>query len=455
MCDSISVDVVIDDNLTDEEYQLCQFPAKDSSDKDLLSADFREQYPSSPLTGAGFRVTPLGQLAPDGSGDRLKHGRIAGYRVEANVPACSIGHNRILVNGVPAAKRVACRLLRWWLAQNGCTRFGLEKIALMNARIVSVTLTWLFKTPSEEAAKELLWEFRRHSETVLNKTNKKHSDGWKQPAFSIPPEQLDPDSEYTFAAYVRQREFKISAYVKLPNQPNATLIPVKDARVEAAIAKHTPCILRVEVQVHEKWLRIKKLDVASAWVDNKEPYERVFELLRQTLQLDKEVRSRRMKKTSVDGLPLNTIEKELLAYHLNDGTVREHPYFMNMNPKTRSARYSAIRLKVDCQEHIDFDIPYAMTKLLSRRLPKILTNPGELQPAGFLEGVDLTDHVFSRATEAKIRAKLDLLTEEILQSGPTESPSTQPGKPPHDDTKPARYSGIGAIRPQTNAVLYE
>ena len=252
MCDSISLDVMIDDNLTDEEYELCHFPSKDSSDKDLLSADFRDQHPISPLTGAGFLVTPLGQLAPDGSRNRLKHGRIAGYRIEVNVPACTIGHNRILVNGVPGAKRVAYRLLRWWLAQNGCTRFGLEKIPPKNARIVSVTLTWLFKTPSEEAARELLWEFRRHSETVLNETNKKHSDDWKPPAFSVPPEQLDPDSEYTFSAYVRQREFLISAYVKLPDQPNATLIPVKDANVEAAIAKHTPCILRVEVQIHEK-----------------------------------------------------------------------------------------------------------------------------------------------------------------------------------------------------------
>lgn len=61
MCDSISVEVMIDDNLTDEEYEQCQFPAKDPSDRDLLSADFREQHPLSPLTSAGL-VTPLGQL---------------------------------------------------------------------------------------------------------------------------------------------------------------------------------------------------------------------------------------------------------------------------------------------------------------------------------------------------------------------------------------------------------
>lgn len=168
--------------------------------------------------------------------------------------------------------------------------------------------------------------------------------------------------------------------------------------------------------------------MASAWEGNEEPYGRVFNLLRQTLQLDKEVRTSRMKKTTVDSLRLTAIEKELLVYHLSDGNVREHPYFMNMNPKTRSARYSAIRLKVDYQEHIDFDIPYALTKNLSRRLPKILTNPGELQPADFLEGADLTDHVFSRATEPKIRAKLDLLTEEILQSGP-KAPQRYRAKP--------------------------
>lgn len=455
MCDSISVDVFTDDNLTDEEYELCQFPSKDSSDKDLLSADFREQFPCSPLTGAGFSVTPLGQLAPDGSGNRVKHGRIAGYRIKVNVPACTIGHNRILVNGVPAAKRVVYSLLRWWLAQNGCTRFGLEKIPLKYTRIVSVTLTWLFKTSSEEAAKELLLEFRRHSETVLNETNKKHSDGWKPPAFSIPPEPLAPDSEYTYTAYVRQREFKISAYVKPNNQPNATLIPVKNASVEAAIAKHTPCILRVEVQVHEKWLREKELDVASAWVDNQKPYERVFNLLRQTLQLDKKVRSRRMKKTTVDGLPLTPIEKKLLAYHLKGGNVREHEHFHRMNAKNRSARYSTMRIKVSEQEGVDFDTPYELTKLLSPRLSTLLTFPGELQPANFLWDVDLTNHVFSRATAPRISTELDRLTDEILEFGPTEWPLTQPRNTPGGNMKPVRPSGIGAIRPQTNSASYE
>ena len=455
MCDSISVEVMIDDNLTDEEYELCRFPTKDPSDKDLLSADFRVQHPLSPLTGAGFLVTPLGQLAPDGSGKRLIHGRIAGYLVEVNVPACTVGHNRILVNGVPAAKRIAYRLLRWWLAQNGCTRCGLEKIPLMNARIISVTLTWLFKTSSEEEARDLLWEFRRHSETVLNKTNKKHGDGWKPPAFSYPPEPPEDGSEYTFAAYVRQREFLISAYVKPNNQPNATLIPVKDASVEATIAQHTPCMLRVEVKVHEKWLRKNELDVASAWKEKEEPYKRVFNLLRETLQLDKKVRSRRMKKTTVDSLPLTAIEKKLLNYHLNDGNVREHQYFMDMNAKTRSARYSAIKRKVEEQEGIDLDTPYRLTKLLSPRLSTLLVFPGELQPDNFLWDVDLTGHVFSRITAPKMSAELDRLTEEILQFGSKEPCVTPSGAAASNDTKPVQRYGIGAVQLQTNAGVYE
>lgn len=161
------------------------------------------------------------------------------------MPACGIGHNRVLVNGVPAAKRVAYHLLRWWLAQNGCTRFGLEKIPLMNARIVSVTLTWLFKTSSEEEAKDVSGSFGAIRKQSSTKRTNTATAGNPQP-FLIRQNHLRMAQEYTFAAYVRQREFLISAYVKPNNQPNATLIPVKDASVEAAIARHSPCMLRVE-----------------------------------------------------------------------------------------------------------------------------------------------------------------------------------------------------------------
>ena len=120
MCDSISFIAFIDEGIATEVRDQCAFPTKTQSDVVPTSANFRTEYCTSPLTGAQFRVTPLGELVNDKGDDRYQYGRVAGYLVEVNIPATVIGHNRLLVNGVRAALRVGLPLLKFWLAQNGC-----------------------------------------------------------------------------------------------------------------------------------------------------------------------------------------------------------------------------------------------------------------------------------------------------------------------------------------------
>lgn len=454
MCDSASLMVWLDP-MTDEEYQQGQYPSKDLTDTDETWAHFRVQHPKSPLTGAGFTVTPIGMLIPGAGDKRRLYGRIAGYLVEVNGPADLIGQNRLLVNGVPQAARGAYWLLMYFLARNGCTQAGLNRVKVDEADLVDLTLTFLFLSNSEKQARENLREFREHSETVLNK-KRKDGDKRKPVAFSVPPEPIGPVSEYTYTSYVKKREFMFSAYVKELNQPNAFLLPLADDALEAELQATTVRTLRVEVRVYGKWLKDNKLNRVAAWRGKSEPYEEVFGLLRSTLMLDKAFRSRRLKKTTIPNLKLSAGDKKYLAYHIKGGYVREHPEFMRMKPKKFSQYYSALRLRVLEKEGIDFDIPYADTKLLSPYLSQLLTYRGEFQPDmdTFEPDGPLSGYVFSRISVPVAIRKLRAIVAAVLKYGPDRVPPLPkhtvyngPGQRP----RPARGSGIGDAPLDPNA----
>lgn len=63
MCDSITLLVLLD-NQSQAAYDGCNYPTRGKEDLDEISNDFRDQYPTSPLTGAGFKVTAVGDKLP-------------------------------------------------------------------------------------------------------------------------------------------------------------------------------------------------------------------------------------------------------------------------------------------------------------------------------------------------------------------------------------------------------
>lgn len=417
MADSISLEVLIP-NHPEAEYAQCRFPERDRNDKYFASADFRDAYGVSPITGAGFKVTPLGMPIPDKPGERFKHGRIAGYRIEANIPACLNGHNRFLVNGVPQAARAAMRLLKVWLAENGCTADGLAMIKEVNATLCSVTLTFLYEFSTPALAREALAEFRAHSEAILNTAKAK--PGSKPPAYSYPPKPITDKEPYTYTSYVRQREFKIAAYIKERNQPNSFLLPIQDEDIEAHIQDQSEKTLRVEVTAHGKWLKDSNLANIADWLDNKEAYKEVFSLVRSTLRLDDDLRTTRMKKTTVEGLKLSKREKKYLMDHLNGMNVLfEHPDIRMMAERQWSKTYSAARKNImEATRGIDLNIFY--TDQVERLSPAIAHNlkfKGEYEPrAGWAE------HVFSRDSSPRLQPMLDRYVG-LLLSGRDNLPS--------------------------------
>lgn len=419
MSDSKIIQVWINPDLTDEEYERCQFPSRDLNDTHKVSADFREQHPTSPLTGAGFSVTALGMEIPDLKGKRKKYGRITGYEVSINAPACAIGHNRFLVNGVFQSARLAYWLLIYWLARNGCTQEGLDNIDLDSADIVDLTLTFLYLFKSEQEARAALYEYRMRSEALLNKKGHKG----RKVAFSDPPKPVGPDSEHSYTAYIRLPEMISSAYIKPLQQPNAFLLPLADDELEADVQGKTVRTLRIENRVHGKWLKANELNKVANWKpenwkDGVDPYETVFNLLRTALRLDKKIRTTRLKRTSIPNFHLAPIDRKLLEYHLNGGVVRDHEVFRDRSDLQRSQYYSAIRLRVLAKVHIDFNIPYAKRALLSPTLSELLHYQGQFQPDWEVPGDYLGGYVFSPVSLPVVVTRLKSIIADVMKYGP-------------------------------------
>jgi hypothetical protein len=433
MCDSATLIAWID-NLSEDEYSRCQFPFKSSDDPDSSWIEFRDLYAISPLTGAGFVITPLGVLLP-GTTKRSMHGRIAGYRVSVNVPACVIGHNRLVVNSVYQGARACMELLKFWLALNGCTGAGLDHIQFANSRLYSVTPLYLFIHDTEQMARSTLADYRAHTEALLNKGGR--SEKGRKPAFSIPPEPGDPDVEYTYTSYVVDREYKIACYVKEENQPNAFLLPLIDPILEADMQEYSRRTFRLEVRVHEKWLKDKFLDDPMAWQDKDAPYEVIFDLMRGKLRLDEGLREKRMKVTTVETLKLNPNDKTLLKWHLKDYDVLDHGIFTGI-PDTdlRMTRYYAARKRIYDETKIDIYLKYSVQiKQLAHGLVKTLEFPGEFAPPAHLE-----PYLFSRVSANAAIRRLAEITGDVLGRGADAIPPLPKQEVKVASNRPARPS---------------
>jgi hypothetical protein len=410
MCDSVVLIAWIE-KLSEEDYSACQYPFRHLADPDTSWIEFRELYAESPLTGAEFSIIPLGELV-EGALKRAPHGRIAGYQVSVNVPACLIGHNRLVVNSVYQGAKACMGLLKFWLALNGCKKAGLDNIQFPKSRLISATPIYLFEHGSEKLARQTQAEFRTHTEALLNKPEPSEHD--KPPAYSYPKRPSGPDAEYKYTSYVRDREYKITCYVKELNQPNAFLLPVEDQSIEEEIQDYSVRTLRLEIQVHEKWLKDKFLDNPLDWRDKDAPYEVIFDLMRGKLRLDDCLRDKRMKVTTVDNLKLNAADKELLIWHLGDRNVLDHHIFTNIpNESNRKTRWYATRKRIFDATGICIYLKYSVQiKDLSHELVTTMQFPGEYAVPAHLQA-----HIFSRISADAAVRRLANFTADVLEYG--------------------------------------
>ena len=420
MCDSLVLIAFIDD-LPDVAYTGCKYPFRNSSDPDRSWIEFRDILAISPLTGAGFVITPFGVLDKE-AGKRSMHGRIGGYRVSVNPPACLIGHNRMVVNSVYQGAKACMGLLKFWLALNGCTAEGLNHIQFALARLQTVTPLFLFPEETAMAAYGLLDQTRGHSQALLNDANR--SDPEKKKVAYTWSKDNDPDA--TYSLYIADREYKIACYVKEHDQPDAFLLPLEDQSLEAEVEDYASRTFRLENRVYEKWLKDKFLDDPMAWKDEDAPYELIFNLMRGKLRLDDGLRDKRMKVTTVDSLKLNASDKELLKWHLAGNKVLRHTTFTRVKEqRNRKAKYYAARKRIFDASNICIYMEYeTQIKKLAHGLSEKLAYPGELVPPMHFE-----QFVFSRASADPAIMHLSEITKAVLEHGPSAVPALPSREP--------------------------
>lgn len=414
MCDSITILVLLEKQ-SQKEYDGCNFPTRGKEDTDEASSDFRDQYPTSPLTGAGFRITPLGEkLASAGDvgpieKNRMLYGRVAGYLVDFNPPACTVGHNRLLVNGVPFAARLGLAFLRHWLASNGCTRPGIDAAKIEGMVIISATPTFLFDFATEDEARIPLADFRSRSEALCNKKVK--AGVKKKPAFSVPPAPLPHEPKYIYTSYIRQREYLIDCYVKVAGAHGSYCKAIPIASVEFEVEKISKRTLRIGTKLNGKWLKDENLQKVSEWVGGA-AYEKAFALVRANLLLDEDLRTKQLRSPSVKNLNLPKNDQSLLRYHIAGNIAREHDLLRLLSTTKASKSYSASRLRIYERTKIDLNVPYAaQLKALFPHLADLLVYPGEYRAPDHV-----APYIFSRISVPAALEKLEKLTEELLDS---------------------------------------
>ena len=204
----------------------------------------------SPYTGASFKIRAhIDQ-------DR----QICGYIVELNAPTCLVGHNLLLSNSAYRSSAAAFNLLVRWLGHFGVTPEALSRLSFETVRIWGVTPTFLIDCESHEGALSALKQFEDHGVAVLNGIGGASSGDRKAPAvYSV-------GSGCSRTVYVKQREFKIKAYVKTDVVPAKSHREFPSGQVEEQVLRCAKKYLRIEVEIFRKWLTKNSLLCPDDWV---------------------------------------------------------------------------------------------------------------------------------------------------------------------------------------------
>ena len=330
---------------------------------------------------------------------------LMGFDVEINPPACLVGPNHLLVNGVPFAAKGALWLLKAWLAKQRFSRPVIDSLDVEHSELLSVTCTFLFPCEGKDAAFKLLQEFKMHSEGALNQLNELDSLIPENPK-PRQPRAFSVGSSDSFTAYVKERLFTVSAYVKNEATSNASQC-VKDSDVMRRIRSDAERTLRLEVKVNHAWLRKHDLSAPLNWKGSTAAYEKVFRLARDILRLDDGLRVNMPSEETI--LSLHQPYQDILRCHLAGENIRHHPHVLYVQASTpketrdkQSKKFSFVRKHIFSKLGVDLEVPWErQSTYLSPRLKKLLTFPGEYVPDD-----DFAAYVFSRVS---VPARIEML----------------------------------------------
>lgn len=375
MCDSISIDFAIQNILSDStESNPLPFKQKGTLNEfgELNKSISGQYFVKSPLTGAQFCVSAI--LV-----DYRNSPRVEGYRVEANIPACSIGNNAFVQNHVRSASRIALELLKYWLRDSRCGRESIESLTLESSEIQWVTLTYLYALGDRQLAVKSVDSLQRVGDALYNNIDfpdlKKHV--------------LSVGSERDKTGYFIHREFRIAAYVKCGKTDKGFAV-FKSKETESAIYRESSGLLRCEITLHKKWLRTHGLIKPKFWHRHDgNPNSIAFDTVREYFRFNDRLRKRRPRPE--DLAKLADFDRRVVDLHLSGQDVRNHPDVPQLNDRKS---FSRIKRRIEGQLRIDISIPWStQIQAVNGELEKLLTYEGKYKPKS-----EFLEHTFTKKT---------------------------------------------------------
>lgn len=412
MVDSMRFKVIVSDEKSDLDYEQFRFPfliGQRVNENGEVTHRYLDHEPIiSPITGAKCQVRAISA----GVEGQPLH-RVGGYELDINVPACIIGRNHLLVNGVFRAAEAGLEVIRFYVAGRGCTAFGLDRLRLDHVALTSVTPTYLFEFSSLEQAQKNLRELRDFAEAIFNYEQPhqrvKKKSGRKR-CFSVGPDGC-------FTLYIKLRGCTIVAYIKEPNVPDA-FASYPSPEVEKELEEKAARTIRIEIVAHEKWLQDNDLVKPDAWRGNPSAYRKVFELARNALRLDESLRVRAPSEAIIAKLPGD--HQTVLRAHLNGSNIREHDLVCagatSQVINAQHKKFSAFKCLILEATGVDLSIPWAtQSTMLSPHLKDWFKFPGEFVPPDSLK-----EYIFSRVSAPKAIEILKAKTAKLMDK--TEAP---------------------------------
>lgn len=275
-----------------------------------------------------------------------------------NVPACTVGNNVLIQNGVWSACRLVIDMLRYQFGSMNLGASIINKISLDNAKIVQVTLTYLFGFDNHGKALAALNDLYLYGEALKN--------------FQVAPGKKKPVDHYggskDFTAYFRDREFEISAYVKSGPTPNGFAMFCNED-IENVIYAEGEKKLRIEIKLFATILKKTNYSLPHAWkkqLGKDNPYRLGMELIRKYFRFDERLRERLPKQKDLANL--SSLDQDILEWHFNGSDARHHPD-LEGNPK----KFSAHKRRILRECRIDLTIPWLKQKIIRGYLSDTLT----------------------------------------------------------------------------------
>ena len=340
---------------------------------------------------------------------------VAGYKMSINIPACTVGNNWMLVNDMYSACRIALRLLKHWLLDQGCHRDAVRGFDLDHAEITAATPTFLVPFSSNSAANAAKYELFNHADALHNlriRARKIQDD----------PVQWQGSPQNGSWYLGRRGQNQIRVYVK-NGRTTKSHAKFASTNIEEKVFAEGGRYLRVEVDLSHLWFKSNGLQEPKAWSkkalsrpgsgsgtgsgsgNRRDPYAMALRLVRKKLRFNTKFRQRTPR---AQDLPrVGSVDRDLVDWHLNGNAVREHQRVLqSVDP---SKYFSEVRLRVLKTMGIDYGLPWRVQlNQVSRNLKSLLNVKRHFKPPQQLQ-----HHVFGPKTIPAIIEQLDRLIETL------------------------------------------